>query len=142
MVKVFFGSYSRNLDPKGRLMLPRELGIAPGETLYIMKGFEGCVSIYREDNFQEALNKLAALSYTDPDNRAYVRLAASSMKKLPIDSVGRVLLGRDTLKEYAIGKEVTLIGVIDHLELWDASAYASYLLQNGRNYEALAERSH
>ncbi len=142
MVNVFFGSYSRNLDPKGRLMLPRELGIAPGETLYIMKGFEGCVSIYREDNFQEALNKLASLSYTDPDNRAYVRLAASSMKKLPIDSVGRVLLGKDLLKDYAIGKEVTLIGVIDHLELWDAGAYASYLLRNGRDYEALAERSH
>ncbi len=123
-------------------MLPRELGIAPGDTLYVMKGFEGCLSIYREGDFQEALNKLASLGYTDPDNRAYVRLAASSMKKLPIDSVGRVLLGRDTLKDYAIGKEVTLIGVIDHLELWDASAYASYLLRNGMNYEALAERSH
>lgn len=142
MVNVFFGSYSRNLDPKGRLLLPKELGIAPGEALYVMKGFEGCLSIYREGDFQEALSKLASLSYADSDNRAYVRLAASSMKKLPLDSVGRILLGRDTLKDYAIGKEVTLIGVIDHLELWDAAAYASYLLRNGRNYEALAERSH
>ncbi len=122
-------------------MLPRELGIAPGDSLYIMKGFEGCVSIYREKDFEEALAKLSSLSYTDPNSRAYVRLAASSMKKLPLDSVGRVLLGKDLLKDYAIGKEVTLIGVIDHLELWDANAYARYLLQNGRDYEALAERS-
>ena len=141
MVKVFFGTYSRNLDPKGRLMLPRELGISSEEALYVMKGFEGCVSIFREEQFQEMLQKLSALNYADEASRTYVRLASASMKKLPIDSVGRVLLGKDLLKDYGIGKEVTLIGVLDHLELWDATVYARYLLQNANSYETLAGRS-
>lgn len=142
MVNVFFGTYSRNLDPKGRLMLPRELGIEGGATLYVMKGFEGCVSIYKEEAFNKMVEKLSTLDYTDPSTRTYVRLASASMKKLPVDKTGRVLLGADLLKDYAIGKEVTLLGVIDHLELWDAGSYASYLLSNGRDYDALAERSH
>lgn len=142
MVNVFFGTYSRNLDPKGRLMLPRELGIEGSATLYVMKGFEGCVSIYKEEAFNKMVEKLSTLDYADPSTRTYVRLASASMKKLPVDKTGRVLLGADLLKDYAIGKEVTLLGVIDHLELWDAGAYASYLLSNGRDYDALAGRSH
>ena len=58
MGKLFFGTYSRSLDPKGRLLLPRELGIAPGTTLYVMKGFEGCLSIYQEEEFQKIVMKL------------------------------------------------------------------------------------
>jgi len=139
---IFFGTYSRNLDPKGRLLLPRELGIAPGETLYVMKGFEGCLSIYQEEAFQEMIKKLSSLSYADPSSRAYVRLASASICKLSLDKVGRVLLGKDMLYDYSIGKEVTLIGVLDHLELWDATSYAKYLIANASSYETLAGRSH
>lgn len=142
MGKLFFGTYSRSLDPKGRLLLPRELGIAPGTTLYVMKGFEGCLSIYQEEEFQKMIEKLSSLSYEDPNSRAYIRLASASMNKLSLDKVGRVLLGKDLLFDYSIGKDVILIGVLDHLELWDATSYAKYLLANASSYETLAGRSH
>ena len=57
----------------------------------------------------------------------------------PVDDV---LLGKDLLFDYSIGKDVTLIGVLDHLELWDATSYAKYLLANASSYETLAGRSH
>ncbi len=142
MVSIFYGTYSRNLDPKGRLMLPKELGIVPGETLYVMKGFEGCLSIYKEEAFEAMVKKLSSLSYENEESRAYIRLACASMFKMQLDKVGRVLLGKDLLFDYSIGREVTLIGVLDHLELWDAGAYAKYLLANATKYESLAGRSH
>ena len=55
---------------------------------------------------------------------------------------GRVLLSKQTLDDYRIAKDVTLIGVLDHFEIWDATSYARYQLQNAGNYEILAGKSH
>ena len=80
------------------------------------------------------MEKLQAKDYFDPDSRRDVRLALASVKELPVDIHGRVLLGKDTLRDNGIGHEVTIIGVLDHFEIWDSLAYARYDLAEGRNY--------
>ena len=141
MGKIFFGSYPRSLDAKGRLLLPSALmGEEKPEALYILRGFDGCLSIYLPDRFASFVEELSRLDQHDPAARAYLRIATASMKELRLDSHGRILLGVDTLNEYGLGQEVLVNGVLDHLEVWDAKAYASYVLRNGSGYDAPLRR--
>lgn len=142
MVKAFFGNYPRSLDPKGRLLLPSALiGESELDSLYILKGFDGCISVYLPDEFEELLTKLKTLNQRDPSDRVYLRMTTSSMKELKVDSHKRILLGADTLREYNIGNEVTVLGVLDHIEIWDRDAYNAYLLHNGAGYDNPVWRS-
>ena len=133
MVK-FFGTYKRALDEKGRLLIPSKLFTPGAKSYFILRGFEGCLSVYEKDDFDALMEKLQAKDYFDPASRRAVRLALASVKELPVDIHGRVLLGKDTLRDYGIGHEVTIIGVLDHFEIWDSLAYARYDLAEGRNY--------
>ncbi len=133
MVK-FFGTYKRVLDEKGRLLIPSKLFHEGTKRYFVLRGFEGCLSVYEEADFEALMEKLGAMDYLDPDARKIIRLASASVNELPVDVHGRVLLGKDLLRDYAIGHEVTLIGVLDHFEIWDSTAYARYDLMEGASY--------
>ncbi len=53
---MLFGSYKHNLDDKGRLSIPTKLRSSLTLKLYIMKGFEGCISIFNEEDFINLVN--------------------------------------------------------------------------------------
>ncbi len=140
MGKLFLGKYDRSLDEKGRLQLPSKLiGEAKG-TYYLLRGFEGCIAIYPEKKFEELMESLSQLDWNDETNRAYIRLATSSANEMKIDSHGRILIGREILGDYQLDRDVTVIGVLDHFEVWDAKAYAKYQLTHGSSFESLAPR--
>lgn len=56
---------------------------------------------------------------------------------MKVDSHGRILLGKALLEEYAIGQDVTIIGALDHFEIWDTAAFAMYQVKHGGAYDRL-----
>jgi len=137
----FFGTYSRTLDDKKRLQIPSKLVKEMPHSFYVLRGFEGCLSIYEEAEFNALMAKLESLSYLSETARNYVRLSSASVEELDVDSHGRITLPKELADGYKIGNDVVLIGVLDHFELWDASAYAAYLQAKSPLYESLAEGS-
>lgn len=133
---MYYGTYHRNLDNKGRLLIPSKLASALGEEVFVLRGHEGCLAIYDSQGFEKLMEKYMAMDFEDPSARIKMRMAASSAHPTKVDSVGRVLLGKQLLQDYGIDESVTLIGVFDHLEVWDEAAYAKYLLANGYAYDA------
>ncbi|MCR5348288.1 MAG: hypothetical protein K6E59_01605 [Bacilli bacterium] len=134
---MYYGTYHRNLDPKGRLLIPSKLLSEGTKEVFVVRGHEGCLAIYDPESFQAYVGAFARMDFeSDPETRAKMRMLASSIHPTPVDKIGRVLLGKQLLSDYAIGEEVTLIGVFDHLEVWDAQAYARYALANGIAYDA------
>jgi len=119
----YFGTYSRTLDEKGRLQIPSKLADKDTKRFFILKGFEGCLAVYEEENFNALVAKLHGMNFLDETARNFIRLTTSSVQVLDVDSHGRVLLSKQTLDDYRIAKDVTLIGVLDHFEIWDATSY-------------------
>ncbi len=137
-----FGTYIRNLDEKGRLQIPARLfGVDKVETLYALRGLDGCLAIYTQEGFDRLMDSLKGKSFYDEEERAYIRLLASSVNELGLDSHGRIQLGRALMADYRLEKEVTLIGAIDHLELWDSAEYARYQLRFASRYEYLIKEA-
>lgn len=135
----YFGTYERTLDAKGRLQLPSKLVKEMPSCLYLLRGFEGAVSLYDEDSFQTYLASLSKLPYLEKEARAYLRLATSSVERMEVDSHGRITLGSAILTRYSLGSDVVLIGVLDHMELWDKATYDSYLTEHSSTFEEIAE---
>jgi MraZ protein len=137
----FFGTYSRTLDEKKRLQIPTKLVKEMPRSFYVLKGFEGCLSLYEEDEFNALMAKLESLSYLDKTARDYVRLSSASVMELEVDSHGRITLPTELATTYKFSNDVVLIGVLNHFELWDKAAYESYLAEKSPLYESLAEGS-
>ena len=136
---MFFGSYEHNLDAKGRLMVPSRIRNQAGNKLYIMKGFDGCLSLYREEDFAKKVEELSNLSFSSKDARDVSRIALASVSDIEVDKLGRIQLPTKLLSQYNIGKQVVVVGVIDHFEVWDAKAWESYTKENESLYEEKSE---
>ena len=141
MVKMFFGKFKRSLDTKGRLLIPSKLLPQGEKCLYVLRGFDGCLSVYDKKSFEKLMIELQSMDYRNEEQRAYIRLAASSVNEMNIDSHGRILLGRQILDEYGISQDVTIIGAIDHFEIWDSVAFAKYLIVHGSAFDQLRSSS-
>jgi len=137
---MFFGSYSHTLDNKGRLMIPAKLRNEAGGRLYILKGYEGSLSVYKEADFQNLTAALEDLSYNQRDTRDIQRITLASVVELEVDAQGRIQLPSKLLGDYKISRSVVVVGVINHFEIWDAVAWENYLKQNEKDYEAKAEK--
>ncbi len=137
---MFFGSYSHTLDNKGRLMIPAKLRNEAGGRLYILKGYEGSLSVYKEADFQNLTAALENLSYNQRDTRDVQRITLASVVELEVDAQGRIQLPSKLLGDYKISRSVVIVGVINHFEIWDAAAWENYLKQNEKDYEAKAEK--
>ena len=136
---MFFGKYESNLDEKGRVVIPSKYRNEIGEKLYLIKGFEGCISLYKEEDFAIFIENLKHLKYEKSKVRDYQRLLLESVVELTIDRQGRVLIPTRTLKEYEISSKVVVVGVINHLELWDSAKWVNYKEEKETNFELDAE---
>ena len=138
---MFFGHYEHSLDEKGRLLLPKKIKeeLKDNSPLYVLKGFEGCLSVYRQDEFLKLCEECEKISFNKKNSRSYLRAVLSSVIELTIDKVNRIQLPKDVLSRYQISKNVIIIGVGDHFEIWDSDSYSKYEEEVNKNFEAIAE---
>ncbi|MFA5283030.1 MAG: division/cell wall cluster transcriptional repressor MraZ [Bacilli bacterium] len=136
---MFFGKFYHNLDDKGRLMIPSKMREQAGSRVYVIRGFEGCLSVYKEADFQTYAASLSNLSFTHKQTRDVQRLGLSSTLELDVDKQGRIQIPSQTLVEYHFSKNVVIVGVMNHFEIWDEEAWKKYEDSNSKKYEEIAE---
>ena len=60
---MFFGSYEYTVDQKGRVPLPSKFRGEVGDKLYLLKGYEDCISLYKEEDFRKLIANIQNLPY-------------------------------------------------------------------------------
>lgn len=136
----FIGTYNHNLDEKNRVIMPSKLREKLGSTIYITLGLDKCLAIYPEDTFIEIANGLSKASSLQDDNRGYKRTFFANSYECDIDKQGRVQLAKELCEKCSIKKEIVIIGVSDHVEIWDKEAFKAMSEKNDDNYEANASK--
>lgn len=122
---MLLGQFDYSLDAKGRVFIPSKLRDELGETFVIAKSMDPCIAIYSYDKWEAYISKLSTLPQTRA--RAINRFFLSSAIEASSDTQGRVVIAQP-LREYAqLEKEVTIIGVGDHAEIWNADKYREYM---------------
>ena len=73
--------------------------------------------------------------------RDYMRLFYARAERVDIDAQSRIRLP-DRLKTFAeLDREVVLLGVNDHVELWDAGRWDKYVGDLNPQFDAIAEQA-
>ncbi|MPN49352.1 Transcriptional regulator MraZ [bioreactor metagenome] len=119
-LSMLVGSYNHKLDSKGRTVLPARFRGELGSSIVATIGVDRCIALYPVSRWEELILKLKDLSSFKKKTRDFRRVLLSMATELEIDGSGRILIPSG-LREYAvIDQEVTLIGLEDHLEIWDS----------------------
>ena len=128
---MLMGTYSHSLDAKGRLIIPAQFRKNLGESFVLTKSPDKCLAIYSEEEWMkqiEATNTLPRL--TNEAARRFRRIYFGNSTAAELDKQGRILIPAN-LREYAgLSKDVTLVGVTDHVEVWDEKAWNAYNEEN------------
>ena len=137
------GTFSRSLDQKLRIAIPKRLRAAmaegTGESFYVAPGTDESLSLYTAEAFGQLAKRLADVSPTRKDVRTFARLFYSQAQQVELDSQGRIRVPRELADLAGLEKEVMLLGVQDHVELWAADRWRDYLAQNQPHYDDIAE---
>jgi MraZ protein len=136
--RMFQGEYKHGLDAKGRLILPVRIREGLGTKFILTKGLDGCLFIFSPESWEAFSEKLKGLSTSSRDARRLVRYFIGSSVECEADKQGRFLIP-PVLRDFAhIGKDVTVLGVTDRIELWSSELYEAYQTDNDESIEDIA----
>ena len=121
---MFLGSDTHTLDPKGRVVLPSRFRGQLSDGCVITKGQERQLLVFPPDEYARQAEAVRNRPGTRA-NRRFQRQFFSSADAQSLDKAGRLLV-RAELRAWADlleGEDVRVIGVADHIELWNPAAY-------------------
>lgn len=120
----FVGSYTHQLDDKGRVSLPASFRREAADQRFVLfPAFPPALTLYPELTWMEVEKRLAELQTKNPEARMYVLSVMSSAVEVTPDAQGRILIPA-RLKEIAqLDGQVTLVGAIDRVELWSPALF-------------------
>ena len=136
------GTYSRNVDDKGRIAIPKQLREEFGEDtvtcLYIAPGTDRSLAIYAPNAFERLARRLAKKSSGEANVRNYLRLFYARAQKVEIDNQGRIRIPERLAELAELCRDAVLIGVQDHVEIWSRPTWDAFLEEHSEEFDTLA----
>ena len=134
------GEFQHVVDGKGRVLVSNKLRNqidvdAHGSNFYLVLGANGILCLYPESYF-ERIALVMAPHATAPDEAvAYERISFAFSSKVELDSQGRILLNERLRKRAGLKDHITLLGVRDHIELWNDEDWEQYVSHHMAQYQ-------
>ena len=139
----FKGTYLYSVDNKGRVNLPAKLRkyVSPeaNDNFVITRGYEQCLFIYPQDEWNKLEQSIRELSSTNPLHRFYTRTICQHATETQLDGQSRVSIPRELLTLAEIETEVMILGVMERIELWNPRIYDAYMKAQKTSYEDVAQ---
>lgn len=120
----FTGEFRHTIDAKGRLIVPSRLrDEIEGSKLTLTVWPDGCVSAWSGEGWRTLESQLLGQARSKPEARSAVRHMFGQAHTDLVDKQGRISVPAN-LREFAgIDKDVVIVGVGDHAELWNPERY-------------------
>ncbi|MEA2361604.1 MAG: transcriptional regulator MraZ [Thermoleophilaceae bacterium] len=121
---AFRGHFEHSLDAKNRLSIPARFRAAFSGGTVLAKDPEPCVAIWTPDTHEAIIERaLGELNPMGSEYRKLSRFYQGNSFDIDLDASGRVTLPAPLLAHATIEKEVVVVGVGDHLEVWGADRW-------------------
>lgn len=140
----FKGRYLYSVDEKGRVALPAKLRVnlsasAKGNFV-ITRGFEKCLYVYPQDEWNKLEQFVRGLSFLDARHRFYARTLFELANDSKLDNQYRLTIPIELINFADIKSEVLIIGVLERIEIWNPTVYEEYQKNQPETYETVAEQ--
>lgn len=134
----FLGSYTHQIDEKGRLSLPASLRRDGKEPLVLVHVNPDSLTLFPRPVWSQMEERLRDMLRRNPKSRPYVlRVTANAVEVVP-DSQGRILVPQRMQKEVGIAGPTLIVGAMDRIELWNPEAFDALTAQAVPDEELLA----
>jgi len=134
MGSLLIGSYRARLDKSGRLKIPEKFRTAIveryGPEFFVTSLEDSTIKVYPLPVWLAMTGSTEAGNlYLDPDVEDYMRRANAFGAQSELDAKGRVLISPDLRTMAGLNAEVVVIGLNNHLEVWDTRRLDEKLLK-------------
>jgi MraZ protein len=121
---AFRGHFEHSLDAKNRLSIPARFRADFSGGTVLAKDPEPCVAIWTPATHEAIIERaLGELNPMGSEYRKLSRFYQGNSFEIGLDASGRVTLPATLLAHATIEKEVVVVGVGDHLEVWGADRW-------------------
>lgn len=132
---MFYGQKELLIDNKGRLVLSSNYREEFNDlNVYASFGYDGCIELFRTADYQKKAEGIMNLSDFDLQARKVKRTFLSNTFKLQLDSHGRILLPKILTDKTLKSKKVMVVGMYDHLEIWDYDSFIKSQAENDKSF--------
>lgn len=128
------GNYTARIDEKGRLKIPthfrRKIEEKYGSEIYVTSLTGQSVQIFPLKEWEVIEQKVALLPTNEVARRIYMTATSFYGQEAEIDNQGRILIQPLLRKEAAIYGEVSVLGYLNYLNIWNMERIEQFLVQN------------
>ena len=139
------GTYTRSLDEKQRLAVPKRLcedfNEADLKDFFVAPGTDKSLVLYSPQGFERLARKIAKQSSNRVEVRNYKRLFYSRAERVELDAQGRIRIPERLVEFAGLARDVVLVGVHDHAEIWDTGAWDKFLSATGAAFDEIATQA-
>jgi MraZ protein len=134
------GEYQHVVDNKSRVLISNKLRNQidvdeHGSNFYLVLGANGILCLYPEKYFEQIALAVTP-GITAPDESVvFERISFAMSSKVELDGQGRLLLNEKLRKRAGLKDNITLIGVRDHIELWNTESWEQYVSDHMAQYQ-------
>jgi len=134
------GEYKHVVDSKSRVLISNKLRTQidadeHGSNFYLVLGANGILCLYPEKYFEQIALAIAPGTTAPDEAVAFERISFALASKVELDGQGRLLLNESLRKRAGLKAHITLIGVRDHIELWNSESWEQFLSDNMAQYQ-------
>ena len=134
------GEYQHVVDDKSRVLISNKLrsqidADEHGSNFYLVLGANGILCLYPERYFEQIALAVAPGATAPDEAVAFERISFALASRVELDGQGRLLLNERLRKRAGLKKNITLVGVRDHIELWNSENWEQYLADHMAQYQ-------
>mgnify|MGYP002348770772 CR=1 FL=1 len=137
------GEYECRIDSKGRIMMPvglkKQLPAEKSGAFVMNRGFEKCLVMYPQDEWNVISEELNKLNLYSKKNRDFFRYFMRGATQLELDSNGRFLIPRSLLDYADVEQDIVLFAYSNRIEVWNKNTYENLLTDEPDDFANLAE---
>ena len=134
------GEYQHIIDSKSRVLISNKLrnqidSEEHGSNFYLVLGSNGILCLYPERYFEQLVLSMGPNTIAPDEAVAFERMSFALASKVELDNQGRVLLNERLRSRADLKTNITLVGVRDHIEIWNNESWEQYLEDNMAQYQ-------
>ncbi len=134
------GEYESTVDEKGRVFVTNKLRSQidcdkHGSSFYLTVGTNGVLSLYPEKYFQQIALAESPGTVAPDESVVFERMNFAMASKVELDRQGRLLISEKIRKRANLQNNLTLLGVRDHIELWNVQDWEKYVADHSAQFQ-------
>lgn len=142
---TFLGTQNYSIDDKNRVVVPSDMrevygSDEPLKHFVLMRGLDGCIWLYAQEDWGRLEELLQKLSTGNKDQRMFARTALVGASKVAVDKQGRITITPSLMDHAGLRKDAILHGQVGRIEIWSPDRFKDALVGDTDDYDALGEK--